>query len=104
MKKNILFLLVFLIVGCATHPSLSELNDLRPGYSRTEIVQKMGDPISTDYIKGHYLLKYSLYDQHDIGHRYYYFIFDEQDKLVGWQEYKGQGKIKVSGIIIDLKP
>lgn len=107
-QKNIYKLLITLcfisLVGCATTPNLTQLNNLKPGCTRAELISEFGNPISTDFIDGYYLLKYSLYDPHDIGHRYYYFITNEKDELIGWQEYKGQKKINISGIIINLKP
>ena len=97
-------LCLFCFLGCATTPNLTQLNNLKPGYTRAELIGEFGNPISTDFIDGYYLLKYSLYDPHDIGHRYYYFIINEKDELIGWQEYKGQKKMNISGIIIDLNP
>ena len=104
MYKFIITLCFISLVGCATSPNLTQLNNLKPGCTKAELIDEFGNPISTDFVDGYYLLKYSLYDPHDIGHRYYYFIVNEKDEIIGWQEYKGQKKIKISGIIINLTP
>jgi hypothetical protein len=104
MYRFIIAIYFISLLGCASSPNLTQLNNLEQGCTKAELISEFGNPFSTDFIDGYYLLKYSLYDPHDIGHRYYYFIINENDKLIGWQEYKGQNKIKISGIIINLTP
>jgi hypothetical protein len=104
LNKLIILLCFISLLGCSTTPSLTQLNNLRPGSTKAELINEFGKPISTDFINGYYLLKYSLYDPNDIGHRYYYFVINENEELIGWQEYKGQNKIQIHGIIINLSP
>src|SRR3989339_301882 len=106
MKKNIVVLLfTLLVIGCASgNPDLVKLNTLNPGLSRADLASHLDgrEPISTDFIDGYYLLKYMMYDSHDIGSRPYYFVFDQSNRLVGWEEIKGQDKIIIGGITLQI--
>lgn len=106
MKKIVLILFAScLIIGCvSSNPNVSKLNTLEPGITKTELSAYLDGktPISTDFIDGYYLVKYSLYDSHDIGTRPYYFVFDQRNNLVGWEELKGQNKIIVAGVTIAI--
>ncbi|WP_022667926.1 hypothetical protein [Desulfospira joergensenii] len=106
MKKCFLFACISLFIfGCASKgPDLSKLNSLQPGISRSELAKFFNDkaPVSTDFIDGCFLLKYPMYDSHDIGTRPYYFVFNQNDSLIGWEEIRGQKQIIVGGVTIAI--
>jgi len=105
MKNLFLLFLSITLIGCAAKgPNLSKLNTLRPGISKVELAAYFNgmEPRSTDLVNNYYLLKYYLYDSNDIGNRLYYFVFDQHDHLLGWEEYRGQNTILVKGFNLTI--
>lgn len=107
MKKFFLFAFIsMLIFGCASKgPDISKLNSLQPGISRAELASILDgkQPFATDFIDGHYLLSYefSRSGSYYAGSVYpYYFVFDQNDRLLGWERIRGQGKIVAGGVNI----
>jgi len=91
MYRTVLFsaIVALLIAGCATYPKTEKLATLTPGITRQQLSEHLdgAKPVSTQYIDGRLVLKYMLRNRfdirYDIGH---YFIFDQNDLLVGWEE------------------
>jgi hypothetical protein len=107
MKKSLFVILSFVFfAACSGHkPKIATLNNLHPGITRAELSDTLGveAPVSTDFVNGYYLLKYefSRPEHYHLGEAFpYYFVFDKQGKLVGWEEVKGQEKIIVNGVSI----
>lgn len=105
LKKLTLVLLVLLIVSCATvnHPPLSDLNDVTPGMTKSEIISKWGDPLSTQFIDGYHVLYYSFAVPNTLGvTEEYDFYFDENNKLAAWKKVGREGKTGSIGVIMQL--
>lgn len=105
MRKIALLIFVScLFIGCASrNPNVNVLNSMQPGLDRDALSMQLGDatPISTDLIDGHYLVKYDLSRTETMRWEQilpYYFVFDQEGHLIGWEEAKGQDKIVVSGV------
>jgi len=103
MRWFLLVLSLSFFISCATYPKVQTLNSLKPGISKTELKTHFSnqEPISTEFIDGYYLLKYKLQDRYDIEyHIPYYFLFDQNNHLIGWEKVKGQEKISAGGVSI----
>ena len=88
MNKRFISLVVvlFLLIGCGGLPR-SELSKIEPGIMRAEFTQKYGEPHGTSFVDNRWVLMYYTCDSAGMRDgRSYYFIFDKQDKLEGWQE------------------
>lgn len=102
MKKIVLIIAMLIIDSCATYPKIQKLNSLQPGITRAQLAEYLGSqPISTQLVAGYYLIKYKLQDSHDMKYAIpHYFVFGQNDSLIGWEEVKGQDKIVAGGVSI----
>lgn len=102
---SILIFLLFFFLGCATSPNVTQLHSLRPGVTKNYVIERFGQPLTTDYVDGHFLLKYRLYQSECMScpmYLPYYFVL-KNDVLVSWQEIKEDTRsMMVNGIILTL--
>jgi len=102
---SILIFFLFFYLGCATSPNVTQLHSLKPGVTKNDVIERFGQPLTTDYVDGHFLLKYRLYQSACMScpmYLPYYFVF-KNDVLVSWQEIKEDTRsIIVNGIILTL--
>jgi len=99
IKKLASIVFLLFVIGCATTPNLKQLNSLQPGITKTELVQRFGEPEGTCYVDNCYMLSYFVYNPKGWTHAEYYFIFDKTNRLTGWKE-KRQSKTSMTGLVI----
>ena len=104
IKKVALIAFLFFVVGCATTPNLKQLNSLQPGITKTELIERFGEPVSAEYVDGCYILYYSMSAPNTLGvTQGYHFFFDDYDKLASWKYIKTEGKgNSKTGVIVHL--
>ena len=97
IKKLWLFSLLIGIIGCVSIISTKQLNSVRPGISKTNFIERYGEPEITEYIDGYYLLTYMVRMHPDP----YVFIF-KNNKLISWQKDTRKDKSKITGLILQV--
>lgn len=90
-----------LLAGCATYPHRVLLKTIKPGITRHQLVDKLGDPEKTKAIGRHYWLKYYLTDDAAVCTAHY-FIFNSQSRLVKWEEDKKDEFVDKGDVILHL--
>jgi hypothetical protein len=91
MKKFLILLLSFSVVGCASLGSIKKTNQLSPGMTTDQVRSILGQPSQSQFIQNKIVWKYSLH-QYFVGWVPYYLVFDKNSqKLETWyaneQEY-----------------
>ncbi len=106
MKKMFLLAVFFLFAGCATFnaPHVEKLNSLSPGLTKAQLSEYFdgGTPETTQFVDGYYIQTYPMYTPWNMATHPYYFVFDQNDTLLGWEAARGQNKVVVSGVSIVL--
>jgi len=100
IKKILPLAFLVFIVSCATTPNLQQVNNLKPGITKAELIASFGDPDGTDYHDGNYFLSYYVFLP---GWEYerYCFAFDQSDRLVGWKTI-GADTVRVTGMTLSV--
>ena len=81
MKMVLISIMLLGFVSCAT---TSDLNGIEPGMTLTQVKEKIGDPVGTEFKNGAYVAKYSLHKSWK-GFIPYYFVFNPKTKkLHSW--------------------
>jgi outer membrane protein assembly factor BamE (lipoprotein component of BamABCDE complex) len=100
MLKKILPLIVLaLIVSCG--PRLDNLNSLKPGLTKSEVVGMFGKPDGTDYYDGYLFLAYNICNSKSWTCEKYHFAFDKNDQLVGWKAEQNN-TVRSSGMVLSF--
>jgi len=104
IKKLASIVFLLFVIGCATTPNLKQLNSLQPGITKTELVQRFGEPISTEYVDDCYILYYSMFVPNTLGvTQGYHFFFNNHGNLTSWKYIKTEGKgDSKTGVIVQL--
>ncbi|NQT70631.1 MAG: hypothetical protein HQ552_13770 [Desulfobacteraceae bacterium] len=105
IKRFILLAAVVLVVGCASVDTIPKdgFSKLEPGITKAEFIEKYGEPLAINYHQDHWILKYLVGSiGFFTGADPYYFVFDQHEILLGWQEIprQQQQKSTMSGVIL----
>ncbi len=94
-----LILLAWMTVGCATYSSKKALHHIRPGMTRPDLIECLGDPVGSGRKEeDRYYMKYYLTDDAAVGTAYY-FVFNREMRLLNWYEDKADEVVDTGDVI-----
>ena len=101
--RNLFLLLIFLlpVIGCSTYPHKVLLKKIKPGITRSQLVDQLGNPEKTKAIGRHYWMKYYMTDDAAVCTAHY-FVFDSKSILVKWEEDKKDEFVDKGDVILHL--
>jgi hypothetical protein len=101
--KRFFFLLVFaaMMLSCSTYPHRALLKTIKPGMSRGQLADTLGEHEKTKAIGRHYWVKYYLADDAAVCTAHY-FIFDSDNRLVKWEEDKEDEIVDKNDVMMHL--
>ncbi len=83
MKKLIMVGVISLF--CISCSSVSKTNRLERGMSKSQVIDILGEPDSSQFVEGYLVWKYSLFQTWK-GHIPHYFFFDGRGNLHSWYQ------------------
>lgn len=102
MKTATIIILAVILSACSTFPNIDMMKDLKPGVSRSEFMERFGDPVEINFIGGWYVLTYDIFSSaHPMG-RGYDFFFDDDDVLYKWTVINPRPVIRSTGVVVGI--
>jgi len=103
VPKHFFFLLAFaaIMTGCSTYPHQALLKTIKPGMTRSQLADTLGEHEKTKAIGRHYWVKYYLADDAAVCTAHY-FIFDSENILVEWEEDKEDEIVDKNDVMMHL--
>lgn len=101
--KRFFFLMVFaaMMLSCSTYPHRELLKTIKPGMTRSQLADTLGEHEKTKAIGRHYWVKYYLADDAAVCTAHY-FIFDSENVLVNWEEDKEDEMVDRNDVMMHL--
>jgi hypothetical protein len=103
MFKKILPLIVLvLIVSCASTPTFTQVNSLKPGITKADFIADFGQPEGTSFQDGYHFLSYFVCEHEHWDPNpceKYHFAFDKNDRLAAWKAEKSDD-VQINGMLI----
>lgn len=100
INKLLSVIVLVFIASCATTPNVNQLNNLKPGITKSELLEVFGEPEGTSFYDDYYFLTYFVYQPKGWTYEKYHFAFDKNDRLVAWRV--GDSAAQVNSMMLSV--